>query len=309
VLTLYGLSGLFLSFFMAEASLFWSSRLNQTYQSELLSLHGAGGALPGAHAMDSVTGRWSSLSALPVDSTTGCALWVVANDWIVRAGLARVCETKLGEVVINTTDIASETWTVGVAATAGTTVKPILVLAGAQADLAAQAGRIVAATRFGRVALLPTEALPPAARTAFGDAAVLESWRSAPSVLMDWVSSQADQLRSTSPIDLRPGQSTRRASGPAGLLTPRQEEVLSLVARGLSNADIAGELSMSENTVRIHVSAILKALRLNNRTQAALWATQNLGNGTGMGNGNGAHAGNGHSASDTNGNGKRSPYA
>jgi DNA-binding CsgD family transcriptional regulator len=59
------------------------------------------------------------------------------------------------------------------------------------------------------------------------------------------------------------------------ILTARQNEVLDKLANGFSNAEIAKQLEMSENTVRIHVSAILRTLQLNNRTQAALWAKQN----------------------------------
>lgn len=55
-------------------------------------------------------------------------------------------------------------------------------------------------------------------------------------------------------------------------LTRRQRDVLDLIASGYSNAQIAHELGMSENTVRIHVSAILKTLAVPNRTSAALWA-------------------------------------
>jgi NarL family two-component system response regulator LiaR len=55
-------------------------------------------------------------------------------------------------------------------------------------------------------------------------------------------------------------------------LTPREVEVLRLVARGLSNDDIAGELVVSERTVRTHISNILGKLHLANRTQAALFA-------------------------------------
>ncbi len=55
-------------------------------------------------------------------------------------------------------------------------------------------------------------------------------------------------------------------------LTPRETEILKLVARGLSNNDIAGELVVSERTVRTHLSNILSKLHLANRTQAALYA-------------------------------------
>jgi len=55
-------------------------------------------------------------------------------------------------------------------------------------------------------------------------------------------------------------------------LTEREEEVLRLVAQGLLNHEIARQLSISERTVRTHISHILDKLHLVNRTQAALHA-------------------------------------
>jgi NarL family two-component system response regulator LiaR len=52
-------------------------------------------------------------------------------------------------------------------------------------------------------------------------------------------------------------------------LTPREREVLSLLAGGLSNKEIAGELTLSVGTVRLHVSNILAKLDAPNRTTAA----------------------------------------
>ncbi|MEM6834159.1 MAG: response regulator transcription factor [Pseudomonadota bacterium] len=59
-------------------------------------------------------------------------------------------------------------------------------------------------------------------------------------------------------------------------LTPRQTDVLKLLAEGKSNSEIAEHLGMSPNTVRIHVSSIFRALNVDNRTQAALWARGHL---------------------------------
>ena len=55
-------------------------------------------------------------------------------------------------------------------------------------------------------------------------------------------------------------------------LTEREVEVLRLVAQGLTNQEIAGDLVIGERTVRNHVGNILGKLHLANRTQAALYA-------------------------------------
>jgi len=60
-------------------------------------------------------------------------------------------------------------------------------------------------------------------------------------------------------------------------LTPRQQQVLKLVChRGLSNKAIAGILKISESTVKIHISSILKEYGVKNRTQLVLAFNQNL---------------------------------
>ena len=53
-------------------------------------------------------------------------------------------------------------------------------------------------------------------------------------------------------------------------ITPGQMRVLTLLAQGKTNREIANRLGLSEGTVRIHVSAILRALKVNNRSQAML---------------------------------------
>jgi LuxR family transcriptional regulator, maltose regulon positive regulatory protein len=67
------------------------------------------------------------------------------------------------------------------------------------------------------------------------------------------------------------------ASEPAGAaadLTPREVEVLALVAQGLSNPEIAAQLVISEHTAHRHLANILRKLDLPSRAAAAAWATR-----------------------------------
>ena len=75
-----------------------------------------------------------------------------------------------------------------------------------------------------------------------------------------------------------PGQpvSSAAAAPEQGLLTARQLHVLSHMCRGKGNKEIAADFGVSYKTIKTHVSAILKALGVTNRTQAVL-AAQRLG--------------------------------
>jgi DNA-binding NarL/FixJ family response regulator len=66
----------------------------------------------------------------------------------------------------------------------------------------------------------------------------------------------------------------RPDSEPAERLTPREREVLALIARGMPNKLIARELEISEKTVKTHVGHVLAKLGVTDRTQAALQAVR-----------------------------------
>ncbi|MBD0736587.1 response regulator [Streptomyces sp. CBMA29] len=74
----------------------------------------------------------------------------------------------------------------------------------------------------------------------------------------------------------RPGPRTAADRAAVAALTPREQEVLSCLGGGLSNAEIAAALSMAEATTKTHVSRILAKLELRSRVQAAMLA-QELG--------------------------------
>lgn len=81
-----------------------------------------------------------------------------------------------------------------------------------------------------------------------------------------WLADTYDEdLSRPSPADIQ--QETLK-------LTPRQNEVLHLLARGMSNKEVARELNIAEGTSKIHTAALLRALGARNRTEAAFMAAK-----------------------------------
>jgi DNA-binding NarL/FixJ family response regulator len=82
-----------------------------------------------------------------------------------------------------------------------------------------------------------------------------------------------------SPLDPRAARvlvDARREQEPSRTLSPREEEVLRLVATGLANKQIARRLGIAERTVKAHLTSVFQQLGVSDRTQAALWAREHL---------------------------------
>jgi DNA-binding NarL/FixJ family response regulator len=83
--------------------------------------------------------------------------------------------------------------------------------------------------------------------------------------------------RGEAPLDPRAASallSARARPEPAGDLSPREREVLVLVAEGLPNKLISRRLGISEKTVKAHLTSVFRAIGVDDRTQAAVWAVR-----------------------------------
>jgi two-component system nitrate/nitrite response regulator NarL len=76
------------------------------------------------------------------------------------------------------------------------------------------------------------------------------------------------KMRTPQKAEELPAPDTRESSA----LTPRERDIVRIVARGASNKDIARELDLAESTVKIHVRNVLRKLNLTSRVQIAIHA-------------------------------------
>ena len=76
------------------------------------------------------------------------------------------------------------------------------------------------------------------------------------------------------PAEQAPFATVPMDTPPLTALTPREREVAALVAEGLSNAEIARRLVLSEGTVANHLAHIMRRLGAGNRVQVAVWAVK-----------------------------------
>ena len=93
----------------------------------------------------------------------------------------------------------------------------------------------------------------------------------APGDLVEGIRASA---RGEAPLDPKAARElvSERQSAPAAQLSPREREVLALIAEGMPNKRIASRLEISEKTVKAHLTRIYERIGVSDRTQAALWA-------------------------------------
>ena len=95
-----------------------------------------------------------------------------------------------------------------------------------------------------------------------------------PSVLVESIRAAA---RGHSPLDPRVAGNLLPTGGRQDpQLSPREQEILALVAKGMANKQIARQLGIAEHTVKIHLGNAFRRIGVSDRTSAALWARQNI---------------------------------
>jgi DNA-binding NarL/FixJ family response regulator len=93
----------------------------------------------------------------------------------------------------------------------------------------------------------------------------------------DVVAAVRSAAKGDSPVDPRvAGFLLPGAAASGDRLSPREEEVLRLVAEGMSNKQIGASLGIAERTVKVHLGSVFRRIGVEDRTSAALWARDNL---------------------------------
>lgn len=193
---------------------------------------------------------------------------IVAADPLARAGLVRVLEAEAGlQIVAETPLTADPVRTIE-------SHRPELVLVDlgweSEGDLEALAEWAEAGAPL--LLLLPDDR-PPGPLWGLGVGGLLGRERPATD-LAAAASAVAQGLLVLDPDFARPALGESAASAPLQALTERELEVLQLLAEGRSNRSIGQQLSISEHTVKFHVTSILGKLGAESRTEAAVVAAR-----------------------------------
>jgi predicted ATPase/DNA-binding CsgD family transcriptional regulator len=168
---------------------------------------------------------------------------------------------------------------IGAQVTVARAIETAAIVSHARADLV-MAARLLGAGEALREAIrspqVPTESAPcqpaiTAAQTHLGPEGFRRAWEEG----RGWTTAEAVAVATAALREVKPsGSPAARHSHPAGL-SSRELEVVELIARGLTNRQIADRLVISERTAHAHVRNILDKLGCASRVEVATWATQN----------------------------------
>lgn len=132
------------------------------------------------------------------------------------------------------------------------------------------AEQVYHAMQLGAVAYcakdVPPEGLLNTIHAVYGGNYVIHNQVLTTEEIATWFQRRATRY-STYPTDEQPSATTTFTP-----LSPREMEILELVTRGASNKEIAHRLTISQQTVKNHMTAVLRKLRVDDRTQAAVYA-------------------------------------
>jgi DNA-binding NarL/FixJ family response regulator len=194
------------------------------------------------------------------DEPSGIRVLVAGDDVLARRGLLAALDGEAGVVVVGEHGGGPD-----LCAALAARQPDVLLLHGLRAQDAAPV--LAAVRRTGRaVQVLGVGMRDGEALTSPAACGSLPAWASAEEVVAAVrIAAAGYQLRRPGP---EPGPDVAVRDGLSG----RECDVLALVARGMSNAEIAGALTVSEHTVKSHVQNLLGKLGLRNRIHAVIYA-------------------------------------
>jgi DNA-binding NarL/FixJ family response regulator len=207
------------------------------------------------------------LSLSDYDGAVVIRVVIVGDEALVRAGLARLLEQP-GDIAV-----VGEASDVETALTAVDGLQPDLVLMGLpRLDGTTATRRIHQAHPDVRVLVLSSHVARADVLDALNAGAAGYLLRdSQPEELLLAIRSAVSGGLPLAPRAARELVTAWRERREPGALTPRDLDVLLLLAEGLPNKVIAQRLAIAEKTVKAHVTKVFHALRVTDRTQAALW--------------------------------------
>ena len=193
---------------------------------------------------------------------------VVCRDRLSRAGLAAVLYQRLGLTVVG--QIAGD----------DNTLLPLDIYG---PDVIVGDGSWETSSAVNSLGLLPEDAptvlalavtSDQAAQARAAGAQALLSRDASPEALAAAAVALSHGLQVTDPALAGVSAAATPEPGSASLLTPREQDVLKLLAEGLPNKGVASRLEVSEHTVKFHVNSIMGKLNAQRRTEAVTLATR-----------------------------------